>query len=195
MNKIAVFGGSFDPVHISHVKIAELVIKVFNFKKIIFVAACCPPHKKKCYASIEDRINMLKLATYEIRENVEISLYETYKKKVYSWETLNYFSSIYPTMNIYMIIGSDSLLDLSNWERIDYIINHYKFIVARRFGIKLINKSVKYLNNCIFLNKEIDAISSTRIRHLVKLNDKLVSKLLNYKVYKYILKNKLYKNV
>jgi nicotinate-nucleotide adenylyltransferase len=192
MHKIAIFGGSFDPVHKSHIQIAKLAFKSFNFKKMIFVIARIPPHKTKQYAYIEDRISMLKLAVRNMQKT-EISLYETQKlETVYSYQTLDYFNKLYIEDEICMVVGSDSLLDFPTWKNIDYVADRYKFIVAKRPGFE-VNKNIKYLDRCIFINKGTENISSTEIRRLVKEDYKKAASLLDKKVYNYIIKNGLYK--
>ncbi|BAG13860.1 putative nicotinate-nucleotide adenylyltransferase [Endomicrobiia bacterium] len=193
MHKVAIFGGSFDPVHKSHIQIAKLAFKSLDLKKMIFVIAYTPPHKTKQYAYIEDRISMLKLATGNMQKT-EISLYEAQKlETVYSYQTLDYFNSLYPEDEIYMVIGSDSLLDLPIWNNIDYMAGRYKFIVAKRHGFDEVNKNVKYLDRCVFIDKETEDISSTEIRRLVKEDYKKAVSMLNKKVYNYIIQNGLYK--
>jgi nicotinate-nucleotide adenylyltransferase len=192
MNKIAVFGGSFDPVHKSHIQIAKFVLNFFELKKLIFVIAYSPPHKIKQYACVDDRIVMLKLAAGNL-EKTEISLYEVQRREtVYSYQTLDYLQSLYSKDEIYMVIGSDSLLDLSAWGNIDYLTERYKFIVAKRSGIK-INEDTKYLDKCVFIDQEIENISSTKIRELIKKDSTKIVPLLDEKVYNYIIKNGIYK--
>jgi nicotinate-nucleotide adenylyltransferase len=192
MPKIAIFGGSFDPIHKAHIQTAKLAFKSLNLKKMIFVIAYAPPHKTKQYAYIEDRITMLKLAAGNMQKT-EISFYEVRKLgTVYSYQTLDYFNSLYAEDEIYMVIGSDSLLDLPTWKNIDYIAGRYKFIVAKRSGFE-VNKNVKYLDRCIFIDKETKDISSTEIRRLVKEDYKKATSLLDKKVYNYIIQNGLYK--
>jgi len=192
VGKIAVFGGSFDPVHKSHIQIAELALKFFDLKKLIFVVAYAPPHKTRQYASVEDRISMLKLVTCNMQKT-SISCYEAQKQEsVYSYQTLDHFQSLYSSDEIYMVIGSDSLLNLSTWKNIDYIVTHYKFIVAKRPNIR-INGETKYLDRCDFIDKETEDISSEEIRKFIKLNYKRVVPLLDRKVYDYIIQNRLYR--
>jgi nicotinate-nucleotide adenylyltransferase len=192
MTKIAIFGGSFDPVHKAHIQMAKDVLKVFNLKKLIFVVAYIPPHKNKQYADIKDRIEMLRLATKNL-EHVKISLYEAEKQSVvYSYQTLDYFQKIYPLSEIFMVIGSDSLVELPTWVNIDYLTSKYKFIVFKRHGIG-IDANTKYLNRCIFVDKKIADFSSTLIRHYLK-NDKAKAlKMLCTDVSNYITENVLYK--
>jgi nicotinate-nucleotide adenylyltransferase len=91
-----------------------------------------------------------------------------------------------------MVIGSDSLLDLPTWKNIYYMVSRYKFIVAKRPGFE-VNKNVKYLDRCVFIDKEMEDISSMKIRRLVKEDYKKAASLLDKKVYNYIIENGLYK--
>ena len=192
MEKVAVFGGSFDPVHKAHARMAELALESFNLKKVIFVPAYAAPHKTKQYAGINERIAMLKLALRDIKK-AEISFYEAEKKdKVYSYETLDYFQALYPQGRILMIIGSDSLLELPTWKSIDYIAEKYGFIVAKRPGAN-IDANTKYAQNCLFMEPAMPDISSTFIRELVRKNDKTAAEFLDGKVFDYIKENGLYK--
>ncbi|MDR0977831.1 MAG: nicotinate (nicotinamide) nucleotide adenylyltransferase [Endomicrobium sp.] len=192
MSKIAVFGGSFDPVHNSHIQIVEFALESRKFTKVIFVPAYSPPHKSRQYAAVEDRIAMLRLAVQGLG-GIEINLYEVLKKGVvYSYQTLDHFHYLYPHDEIYMIIGSDSLLDLPTWKNIDYLAGSYKFMVVKRPGVK-IGKNTKYLDRCIFAENEAGDISSTMIRHMIKENSQKTHLFLNEKVYDYIVKRRLYK--
>jgi nicotinate-nucleotide adenylyltransferase len=192
MNKIAIFGGSFDPVHKSHIQIAEFVLNFLQFQRLIFAIAYTPPHKTKQHARVEDRILMLKLAVERL-DKTEISLYEIQRQEtVYAYQTLDYFQNRYLQYEIYMVIGSDSLLNLPTWKNIDYLTSRYKFIVAKRSGIK-IGKDTKYLKKCVFIDSKIEDISSTKIRELIKQDPTKTISLLDENVYNYIIKNGIYK--
>jgi nicotinate-nucleotide adenylyltransferase len=192
MGKIAVLGGSFDPIHKSHIQIARLALESFDLKKLFFVVAYAPPHKTKQYACVKDRVSMLKLVA-ENMQKAEVSFYEIRKRKiVYSYQTLDYFQSLYLSDEIYMVIGADSFLSLPTWKNIDYLAGRYKFIIAKRPGIK-INEEAKYLDRCIFIDSEIEDISSTEIRKLIKEDYRKAAEFLDDRVYKYIVQNKLYK--
>jgi nicotinate-nucleotide adenylyltransferase len=192
MSKVAIFGGSFDPVHKSHTKIAKLAIRLFNLEKLIFVIAYTPPHKTQQHAKTSDRICMLKLATKGLKKS-EISLYEVERRKVvYSYQTLDHFQELYPSKEINMLIGADSLQDLQNWKNVEYITRRYKIIVAKRTGIKICS-STKYLSSCVFIDKKIKNISSKKIRRLVKRNHISMISLVDKKVYNYIIRKNLYK--
>jgi nicotinate-nucleotide adenylyltransferase len=191
MSKIGIFGGSFDPVHKAHIQIAEAVLQTLNLKKLIFVIAHRPPHKNKLYAGIEDRIKMLRLASRSLNR-IEISLYEAeLQSTVYSYQTLDYFQKIYPLDEILMVIGSDSLIDLPNWENIDYVVSKYKFIIVKRVGV-YVDANTKYFNKCIFIDKQIQDVSSTLVRAYLKNDKSKASEILNNEIYEYIIRNGLY---
>ncbi|AKL98381.1 nicotinate (nicotinamide) nucleotide adenylyltransferase [Endomicrobium proavitum] len=191
MKKIAIFGGSFDPVHNAHVQIAKLAVQSFGLDKIIFVIAYAPAHKTKQYADISDRSKMLELAVNGLPKT-EISFFEAEQKTtVYSYQTLDHFQNLYPNDEIFMIIGSDSLLELPAWKNINYLAQKYKFIVAKRPNTE-ISKDTPYYNRCIFIETPAKDISSTEIRKMISQNDKKAAELLDDKVYGYIKEHNLY---
>jgi nicotinate-nucleotide adenylyltransferase len=192
--KIAVFGGSFDPVHKGHIQIARFALEAFKLKKLIFVLAFASPHKKKHrYAAVEDRLNMIDIAAGGIKKS-EISLYEIEKQKaVFTYQTLDYFQSLYPRDEIYNIMGSDSFLKLSTWKNADYMAERYKFIVAKRPNADM-PPNVKYLSSCLLMDGEIADVSSTLIRNLIKdSNYSAVKCFLDKKVCDYIVQKGLYR--
>ncbi|MDR2709469.1 MAG: nicotinate (nicotinamide) nucleotide adenylyltransferase [Elusimicrobiota bacterium] len=191
LKRLAVFGGSFDPVHIGHIEIAKSAQQNFDLSKVIFVCAWAAPHKPQHFASAQDRLKMLSMAVQNI-ENFEISLFElSCKNVVYSYQTLDYFQKIYPDYEILMIIGSDSLNGIKTWKKIDYIVSKYKFIVANRTE-NLPSAANEYIKNCLFIDREFENISSKKIRALLAAKDEQAQKYLTPKVYRYIKENGLY---
>jgi nicotinate-nucleotide adenylyltransferase len=192
MNKIVVFGGSFDPVHKAHTEMAKEALKIKGVEKAVFVPAYTPVHKTKQFADINDRVAMLKLAVKSVRK-AEISFFEMEKQAVvYSYQTLDYFKSIYPDKEILMLIGSDSLKELPSWKNIDYLASNYRFIVAKRPEI-IIDENTKYVDRCVFLDMPASGASSTRIRRLLEKGGEEVKEMLDQKVYEYIKEYGLYK--
>ena len=102
---IGVLGGSFDPIHNAHLKMAKTALEEFNLDKIVFVPAYIPPHKSKLIASEKDRYNMLFDAIKDTKK-YEIDTYEIDSKKViYSYQMLDYIKSKHTTDTVKMIIG------------------------------------------------------------------------------------------
>ncbi|AAT27762.1 nicotinate-nucleotide adenylyltransferase [[Mycoplasma] mobile] len=182
MNKIGIFGGSFDPIHIAHTFVAEESIKILNLDKLFFVPTFINPDKiGRKSASPEDRINMINLVK---PEKSEVSLFEINRKNIsYSIDTLKYFKSKYPNDQLFFIIGSDNINKINKWEGIDWIYQNVQIVVFRRE--KLINKiNIKKYKAILLDNKILDYSSS----NYKKGNTFLVDK----KVQCYIGKNLLY---
>lgn len=154
--KIALFGGSFDPVHLGHIEVVKKALKELDIDKLIIMPNYLNPLKNSSHAPSKLRFKWLKEAFKEFK-NVEVSDYEIKKNRpVFSIETINHFK---PT---YFIIGSDNLNTLHKWKNIDEILKKVEFIVATRGEIDktLLNKyNIKKV-----LNVNIP-ISSTQIRN------------------------------
>ncbi len=187
---VGVFGGSFDPIHNAHLRMAATALKEFNLDKIIFVPAYIPPHKIKLVAAEKDRYNMLFDVIKDFSE-YEIDTYEIDSKKVvYSYQMLDYIKSKHESDDIKMIIGADSFNNLSLWKNTDYIVKKYGFIVFPRPNITIDVES-PYYKYCKFSKYVMEDISSTDIRQY--LNDKKdISELVPKQVADYIKRNGLY---
>jgi nicotinate-nucleotide adenylyltransferase len=192
MEKIAILGGSFNPIHIGHLILANTVCEEFNLDKIIFVPCYIQPLKSnKDFASAEDRLAMIKLAIQN-NPKFELSDIEIKRKgKSYTVDTLKYFKQKYD--DLYFVIGADNIKDFHRWKEPDTILKLAKLIVTNRGGIE--RKIPKRLRGKkIFVCKIPDIeISSTLIRNNIRSN-KSIKYLVPEKVEKYIIKNKLYTN-
>ncbi len=189
--KIALFGGTFDPVHTGHLIIAEKAREEFNLEKVIFIPSNIPPHKKKVYASSLHRYNMVKIA---IEDNpfFEISDIEIKKKEPsYTYVTVIRMKKIYPEYKIFFIIGQDSLFELPQWYKAKDLIKEITFLVAKRYYDFTYRKEKNFPVNFEIIHSPIIGISSTYIRTCIKAG-KSVKYLLPEKVYDYIQKEKIY---
>ncbi|RMD45559.1 MAG: nicotinate-nicotinamide nucleotide adenylyltransferase, partial [Aquificota bacterium] len=88
---IALYGGSFDPIHIGHLRIAEDIREYYGFEKIVFIPAYISPLKKSTNASAEDRLNMIKIAI-EDNKHFDVSDIEIKRGgKSYTIDTIKIF--------------------------------------------------------------------------------------------------------
>ena len=191
--KIGIFGGSFNPPHKMHKKIAIELIKKHYVDKVIFVPTGSKYKYKNNLLSDKVRLEMLELMCRD-NNNLEVSDYELKEHVVYTYETLNYFRNKYKDDEIYFICGTDNLSYIDKWERGIYVLSNNKFLVFKRntFDITpLLEKYKDYKDNIIVTEIEENEISSTKIREMIY-NNKRVKDYLDDKVLDYIIRNKLY---
>lgn len=138
--KVGILGGTFNPIHIGHLILAEEARESLGLDKIVFVPAYLPPHKDDVdIAAAEDRLRMVELA---IRGNpaLSVSTSEIRRRgRSYTIETIREFKARWPQDELYFIIGSDLLKYLDAWKDLQDIIKLVKFIVATRPGFPLEN--------------------------------------------------------
>lgn len=136
--KIAIFGGSFDPVHAEHVNLVRAAAEKLQTDKIIVVPAFIPPHKQgKNMAPAQDRLNMAKLAFAGIR-GCEVSAYELNAGGTsYTCRTIDYFRGKYPDAQFYLLVGADMLKDFYTWREPERILAQAELVACRREGEEL----------------------------------------------------------
>lgn len=113
--KLALLGGTFDPVHIGHLSMAEWVQSALGLDCVYFVPAASPPHKQHLITPAEQRLKMLELA---IASNNRFAISEIELQRSgpsYTLYTLQDFAQAYPDAQIWWVLGLDSLLNLHTW--------------------------------------------------------------------------------
>ena len=186
--KIGILGGTFNPIHIGHLILAEEAREKLGLDKVIFVPAYLPPHKDTLdISAARDRLTMVKSAIkgnrYFCVSDIEIKR----DGRSYTIDTIKDFKIRYPADELYFIIGSDLLKYLEDWKDLREIIKLVKFIAATRPGYPL-EKIPAYISTIPI--RAVD-VSGFEIRQAIRQN-KSFRYLVPEGVYKYILKNKLY---
>ena len=186
--KIAIYGGSFNPMHIGHEKIVDYVLKNLDMDKIIIIPVGIPSHRENNLEQSNIRLKICR-EIFKNNKKVEVSDIEIKAEgKSYTYDTLLKLIEIYDKDNeFFEIIGEDSLKNLKTWRNYKELLNLCKFIVFRRKDDKNIEIDNEFLNNknIIILENEYYNISSTEIRNKVK-NKEDISGLVNKKVKKLI---------
>ncbi len=134
MKKIGIFGGTFNPVHFGHLRVAEEVREQLGFGKILFIPSCNPPLKSGSLAPGRDRYEMTRLA---IAGNpfFEISDIECRRPgKSYTVETFAALMKQYPDTDLSLIVGIDSFLDIPAWYQPQRLMELASFVVISRPG-------------------------------------------------------------
>ena len=187
--KIGILGGTFNPIHIGHLILAEEAREKLGLDKVIFVPTFLPPHKVTSdIAPASDRLTMIKLA---IRSNKYLIVSDSEIKRngrSYTIDTIKEFKEKFGSDDLYFIIGSDLLKYLEEWKDLNEIIKMVKFIAATRPGYPL-ERIPSYINTLPI--RAVD-ISAFEIRECVKEN-KSFRYLLPERVFDYIKKRGLYK--
>ncbi len=136
--KIGILGGTFNPLHIGHLIMAEEVCKHHNLTKVIFIPAYIPPHKYvKDLANAMQRYQMVNLAIKEIRK-FEVSDLEIKRKgKSFTIDTVLEIIHHYGSdTDIFLIMGADSLYELELWKDIKKLSQLCHFVIVNRPGFK-----------------------------------------------------------
>lgn len=194
--KIAIFGGSFNPIHLGHTKIVQYLCENFNFDKILIIPAGIPSHKQSYCVSGIDRYNMCSLA-FASFPKVEVSKIEIDSKKIcYTIDTLMKLKNIYKDATFYEIIGQDSANSFHTWKDFEKVLKESRIIVFRREGQENYPFSQIY-REFMILKTPYFQYSSTEIRSYLKKNLKKeslkkLSEMLPKEVLNYILERNLY---
>jgi nicotinate-nucleotide adenylyltransferase len=139
--RIALFGGTFDPVHLGHLAVARAAAVRFKLDLVYFVPADIPPHKqKRQLTDFQHRFAMLALATAEDRRFVPSLLDAHTGHPSYSVETVRRLKSrLGQTDKPYFLIGMDAFRDIAKWRKPVALLRECEFIVAARPGHSLVD--------------------------------------------------------
>ncbi len=194
--KIGLFGGTFDPPHIGHIKLAQEAQKKVELDKIIFIPAGDPPHKtKKHITDKQHRLNMARLAAGVM--DAAVSDWEILREeKSYSLETLRHFQEESPANEFFLIIGADSFRDLPLWWHYRELMALCAFVVVTRPDVPEESLLSRFQGDekpprVFFLDGVSVDISSTEIRTRVA-EGKSIADLVPIEVLSYIKAHGLY---
>ena len=129
--RIGIFGGSFNPPHKMHLRMAKELLNDDLLDKIIYVPTGSKDIYKNNLVSDQDRYNMLKIMIKN-DERLEVSDFELQTRNIYTYETLEYFKGIYLDDEIYFILGTDNLAYVDKWKYGIELLENNNFIVIRR---------------------------------------------------------------
>ncbi len=173
--RVGILGGTFNPIHVGHLVMAETAREEFGLKKVLFIPSAIPPHKQAAgLPAPELRLAMTRRAvvgnpTFEVCD-LEIRR----GGKSYSYDTLRELKARFAKDAYFFIIGSDSLDQLGSWHRIDDLRKLCRFIVVERPGmpVKEILKNMSVANRRDWgkyvLSTTPIGISSRHIRERVR---------------------------
>ncbi|MBR2499236.1 MAG: nicotinate (nicotinamide) nucleotide adenylyltransferase [Clostridia bacterium] len=168
MEKIGILGGTFNPVHVEHVRLAKCAVEELGLDKLLVMPTFIPPHKQVVPAPAHDRIKMLELAFID-DEKIEVSDFEIEQGgKSYTYLTVEHFQKV--GAQIYFIVGGDMLVNFKTWRFPERILKSARLAVFEREDFYAdFEKEREYFRehfnaDFIKLNYVGKNISSTKIR-------------------------------
>lgn len=162
---IGLYFGSFNPIHIGHLIIANTVLENTKIEKIWFVVSPQNPLKDSSVLFKEEIRLQLTAIAIEQNENFEICDIEfQLSKPSYTIDTLNHLRQKYPSYSFSIIMGSDSFNAIDKWKSYNQILSYYSVFVYERPGSSLIRNNP----NTITIEGPLLDISSTYIRNLIQ---------------------------
>lgn len=200
--RLGIYGGTFDPIHMGHLIVAEMTRQECSLDKVLFIPAGIPPHKKgKGISPGSQRSDMVKLA---IENNPHFEFCDIELKREgtsFTIDTLRALRQLYQEeYEFWMIIGGDSLLELGTWKDVDELVKMCNFAVYMRSDAqstryeacitKLLDKTTM---NVVLVQAPMIEISSTDIRQRVA-QGKSIRYMVPDAVWEYIIDKGLFTN-
>ena len=194
--RLGIFGGTFDPPHNGHLRLAQFVFEKKSLDKLIFVTAFIAPYTDKTSSvSFENRFRMTQLMI-ENSADFEASDVEGVRGgDSFTIDTVRQFKELYSLEadQLFLIIGADSLMRFDEWKTPEAILNECSVCVLDRAEVKQEKMDKLFIDSVEFLDNELMAESSSDIRNRIREN-KGVDEFLDSKVINYIYDKKLYIN-
>jgi len=196
MSKVGVLGGTFDPVHVGHLRAAEVARCELDLETVLFVPAANPPHKPgRGVTDAGARVSMLQLALAD-EVDFELSNIEIERGgPSYTIETLDELQRRQPDHEFWFITGSDAFLEIGTWKDWEALLGRYRFAVHEREGVDVETASravaPSLRRRIVFLRREMLNVSSTEIRKSVR-DGHSIRFLVPGAVDDYIRRNRLY---
>ncbi len=183
-SKIGLYFGSFNPIHIGHLIIANHILQYTDLTQIWFVVSPHNPLKEKnTLLADHHRLAMVKIAIDD-NPNFRVSDIEfNMPKPSYTVNTLAYLTDKYPNKEFALIMGADNIATFEKWKNYDVILQHYQIYVYPRIN-EVVTKFANHAN-IHYTKAPIIEISSSYIRQCIK-EQMDVKYLLPQSVYKYI---------
>ncbi|WP_195542704.1 nicotinate (nicotinamide) nucleotide adenylyltransferase [Massiliimalia timonensis] len=197
--KVAVFGGTFNPIHLGHLHLCAECQREYQFQKIILMPDNLPPHKQvQQLATARQRLDMCRLAAEDI-PFLEVSDLELRLKGVsYTVQTLRKLTQNFPEVEWHWIIGSDMLYTFHQWYRYEEILSMAKVVAGAREQAEY-DKMLSYREQLGPLKNRVEIIrlaakplSSTQVRKALETGEPVVRDYLPEQVFSYIREHGLY---
>ncbi len=164
---VALLGGTFDPIHLGHLRIAAAALDHPGVHEVRLLPAIHPPHKPHgAHATFEHRVAMCRIACAEAPKVSVWELESELESPCYTIDTLDQAAARLAPKTPVFVMGADSLIDLPSWHRPDELLESYALLVVRRPGFDLARVPASTLSMVHILEMNESALSSTLARNL-----------------------------
>ena len=189
MANIALFFGSFNPIHLGHLGLAKETLKLTDSDEVWFVLSPVSPFKVgQEMIDVKHRLKMIELAINKNKRLKACDIEVEENLSGYTVDTLKLLSEKYPEHTFSILMGEDNIKGIDNWKDAEFIKDNYTIFVYPRKNNEFKNRSSS--KNIIFFDADYINISSTQIREII-VNGKDVIYYLPIGVYDYIKTNNL----
>lgn len=191
MIKTGLYFGSFNPIHIGHMAIANYMVEYTEIDQLWFVVSPQNPLKQK--KSLLDDYQRLELVTRSIGDDLRFRASKVefgLPKPSYTIDTLTHLSEKYPTHKFYILMGTDNLENINKWKNAEQLLANYDIIVYPRHGFN--PSSVEKHARVQIANAPLMEISATFIRESIKAG-KDIRHFLPPRIWDYISQMNIYK--
>ena len=138
MQTIAVFGGSFDPPHLGHLKVIQTIFNSLEVERLFIVPAFLNPFKSQSLFSPKKRLEWIKILVQDLTLPITLLDFEIQQNKpTPTYETINFIQQTYKPKKIYLIIGADNLENLPKWYHYEKLKNQVEFVIIPRLNYKI----------------------------------------------------------
>jgi nicotinate-nucleotide adenylyltransferase len=191
--KIGLFFGTFNPIHIGHLIIANHMVEFTELDEVWFVVTPHNPHKKKSSLLADyHRYQMVLIATEDLPKLKPSKIEFDLPQPNYTINTLTYLYENYPNHEFSLIMGEDNLKSFHKWKNHEVILENHSLYIYPRVNENKEKPQLQDHSKINFIKAPIVEISSTFIRKAIK-NNKNISALLPCKVWKYLDEMNFYK--
>lgn len=190
--KIGLYFGTFNPIHVGHLIIANHMAENTDLDQIWMVVTPHNPHKQKnTLLNDYQRLEMVQLATEDFNKIKPSDIEFKLEQPNYTVHTLAHLHDKYPKNVFSLIMGEDNLNSLHKWKNYQTILDHYSIYVYPRIGSDSLKTTFNNHKNIFKISAPIIELSSTYIRDSIK-NKKNIAPMLPQKVWEYIDRNLFY---
>jgi len=190
---IGLYFGTFDPIHLGHINIANFLIDNALVEKVWFVVT--PENPEKSSNSLTNFMHRYEMVKIQVKDNnnllasdIELNL----KRPNYTIDSLRYISKTYPDNSFSLIIGEDNFVNFKKWREYKEIMSYYKiYVYPRKTRLKTDMKLIMS-NNIEMIEAPLIDLTSTNIRSNINYKDSAKA-FISDSIYKYITTNNLYK--